>query len=58
MTSHELYAIDDTLRFEQVLIQKYRHYSASCNDPQLTMALEKIAAKPAIQYEKMLRQLN
>ena len=58
MASHELYAVDDALRFEQVLIQKYRHYSASCNDQQLKMALEKIAAKHAIQYEKMLRQLN
>lgn len=58
MISHELYAIDDTLRFEQMLIQKYQHYSASCNDQQLKVALEKIAAKHALQYEQMLRKLN
>lgn len=57
-TYHELYAIDDLLRFEQTLIQSYHQYSASCADQQLKIALEKIAARHELQYERLLRQLN
>ena len=58
LSSKELSAIEDQLKAEQVLVQKYQAFSAQFTDPQLRTKCEQIAAKHQNHYQSLLRHLG
>ena len=58
LTAKELTAIEDQLSIEQLLIKKYRMYSAVSSDPQIKTKCEQIAARHQTHNDKLLAHLN
>lgn len=58
LTEKELSALEQQLRREQLLVQKYKVYASVCSDHQLKLRCEQIAAQHQGHYTALLNQLN
>ncbi len=58
MTTKELTAIEEQLKLEQLLIQKFKMYAQMTQDQQLRTVCEQIAAKHEIHKNKLINLLG
>lgn len=58
LTPRELENLEGQLLREQNLVQKYKHYSESCSDPQLKIKCQQMAARHQNHYNALLGQLG
>lgn len=58
ITAYELTALSKQLRMEQLMVKKYRFFSAIATDQQLKLKCEQISAEHQEHYTRLLSYLN
>lgn len=58
LTTRELLMIQDQLKQEKRLVDRYTSYAKICADPQLKAKCEQFAGKHQVHYEKLLECLG
>ena len=58
LTQQELNMLEQQLQYEKSMVKKYKFCYQFCNDPQLKIKCEQIAARHADHYMKLLDVMN
>ncbi|WP_077534419.1 hypothetical protein [Massiliimalia massiliensis] len=58
LTQQELHMLEQQLQYEQAMVRKYKFCYQFCNDPQLKIKCEQIAARHADHYMKLLDTIS
>ena len=58
LTAKELFAIEEQLKAEKLLITKNKAYAQLCDDPELRKKCEQMAAKHEDHYQTLLSLLD
>ncbi len=58
MTRRELQALSQQLQEEKALVETFKTYAQRCEDPQLRIKCEQVAAKHQEHYNKLLHHLS
>lgn len=54
----EYLSISDRLRLEELLVKKYKMFSAICTDPQLKIKCDEVAAEHQNHYNSLFKLIN